>query len=111
MESRRVLNPKKKKYKTKRGGRKHKKYKNEEMFVFSTNAEGMKNKIQSLKNEIISSKIAIFTLQESHFRKKGSLRIDDFEIFEAIRKKQGGGTVIGAHRALNPVLIEEYDCG
>ena len=109
MESRRVLNPKKKKYKTKRGGRKHKKYKNEEMFVFSTNAEGMKNKIQSLKNEIISSKIAIFTLQESHFRKKGSLRIDDFEIFEAIRKKQGGGTVIGAHRALNPVLIEEYD--
>ena len=32
----------------------------------------------------------------------------DFEFFEAIRKKPKGGTLIGAHRSLDPVLIEEY---
>ena len=32
----------------------------------------------------------------------------DFEFFEAIRKKQKGGTLIGAHKSMDPVLIEEY---
>ena len=68
----------------------------------------MKSKVLSLKSEIISSKIAAFTLQETHFKKKGSLKIENFEVFEAIRNKQGGGTVIGVHKALAPVLIEEY---
>ena len=35
-------------------------------------------------------------------------KIGDFEFFEAIRSKQKGGTLIGAHRSLDPVLIEEY---
>ena len=109
MEHEKVLKQKKQKRKTKRGGRKHKKNNIQEMVIFSTNAEGMKHKLQSLNNEIKSSKIAIFTLQETHFRKKGNLKIDDFEIFEAIRKKPGGGTVIGAHKTLTPVLIEEYN--
>ena len=43
-----------------------------------------------------------------HFKKKDSLKIENFEVFEAIRNKQGGGTVIGVHKALAPVLIEEY---
>ena len=98
----------KQKYRIKRGGRKYKKNRMEKMSILSTNAEGLKNKIESLKNEIKSLNLAIFTLQETHFRKKGAIRIDDFEIFEAIRKKPGGGTLIGVHKALNPVLIEEY---
>ena len=32
----------------------------------------------------------------------------DFKIFEAIRKKQKGGTLIAAHTSLDPILIEEY---
>ena len=35
-------------------------------------------------------------------------KICDFEFFEAIRKKDKGGTLIGAHKSLDPVLIEEY---
>ena len=34
--------------------------------------------------------------------------MDNYEIFEAIRKKEKGGTLIGAHKALNPMLIQEY---
>ena len=68
----------------------------------------MKFKKQSLKNTINNSKVGVFTIQETHFRKKGNLKINNFEVFEAIRKKQGGGTALGVHKALNPVLIEEY---
>ena len=50
----------------------------------------------------------MFTLQETHYATKGKVIIEDFEIFESIRKgKQKGGTMIGAHRALKPILINE----
>ena len=97
----------KKKKKVKRGGRKFQK-KNQPLIVFSTNAAGLKSKIQSLKNELSNSNAAVFTIQESHFSKKGKLKINNYEIFEAIRKKQKGGSIIGAHKALNPILISEY---
>ena len=52
----------------------------------------------------------IFTLQETHFKRKGKLNnvFSEFEVFEAIRPKQKGGTLIGAHKSHDPILIEEY---
>ena len=52
----------------------------------------------------------ISILQETHFKRKGRLNshFSDFEIFEAIRKKQKGGTVIGAHKSLSPILFKDY---
>ena len=41
--------------------------------MFSANAAGIKFKTQSLKNEIKASNAAVFTIQESHFSKKGKL--------------------------------------
>ena len=77
--------------------------------IFSTNAAGLKLKIQSLKNEINTTNAAIFTVQETHFAKKGKLKVDGFEIFEAIRqKKKDGGTLMGIHKGLKPMLIKEY---
>ena len=77
--------------------------------IFSTNAAGLKNKVQSFRNELKHLNCGIFTIQETHFRKKGTLKIDGFDIFESIRNKQKGGTMIGVHKALNPVLIEQYE--
>ena len=52
----------------------------------------------------------MFTIQETHFSKKGKVIIDDFDIFEAIRKgKEKGGTMIGAHKGPKPVLISEHN--
>ena len=52
----------------------------------------------------------MFTLQETHYATKGKVNIEDFEVFESIRKnKEKGGTMIGAHKALKPVLINEYN--
>ena len=95
-----------KRNKIKRGGKKNK---NQALVLFSANAEGLKTKIESLKNEITSLDVAIFTIQETHFSKKGKLKIDNFETFEAIRTKQNGGTIIGVNKALSPILIKEYN--
>ena len=99
----RILRNKKKKIR--RGGNKNK---NQELVIFSTNAAGLKSKIQSLKNELKSVSASIFTIQETHFAKKGKLKIDNFSIFEAIRNKYNGGTLIGVHNSLKPMLISEY---
>ena len=78
--------------------------------IFSANCAGAVNKIQSLVNNVIHLGAGIITLQETHFQKKGRLngKLKDFEFFEAIRKKHNGGTLIGVHKGLDPVLIEEY---
>ena len=76
--------------------------------VFSTNAAGLKSKVLNCKNEIKHLDAAIFTIQETHFVKKGKFLMEGYEIFEAIRNKKDGGTLIGAHTGLRPVLIQEY---
>ena len=78
--------------------------------IFSANCAGCQNKTQSLIDNVNHLGAGIFTLQETHFKRKGRLndKFSEFEIFEAIRKKQKGGTIIGAHKSLDPILIEEY---
>ena len=103
----RLLERDKRKRRVKRGGRKQDK--GESLVIFSSNAAGLKSKIDSLKNEINDLKSGVFMIQETHFAKKGKFKLENFEVFEAIRKsKEKGGTMIGAHKALNPILIEEY---
>ena len=82
--------------------------KESELCIMSTNAAQLKGKIQSFKNEIKYSNVGLFTVQETHYDSKGKVLIEGFEIFEAIRKKVKGGTMIGAHKGLNPILISEY---
>ena len=49
-------------------------------------------------------------VQETHFQKKGTFQMNNFQIFECIRKnKEKGGTLIGIHSSLNPILVSEYD--
>ena len=76
--------------------------------MFSNNVAGLKSKIDMLKNELINSDVTVFTLQETHFTKKGKLKLEKFEIFEAIRKKKDGGTLVGILKELKPMLVKEY---
>ena len=69
MKHEQVSKQKQTKTKNEKGRRKHKKNNIEEMVILSTNADGMKHKLQSLKNEIKISKIAIFSLQDTYFKK------------------------------------------
>ena len=77
--------------------------------IFSTNAAGLKNgKVKSLKQEVINTKSNIITIQETHFPQKGIFQMNGMVIFEAIRKKKGGGTLMAVDEDLKPKLIEEY---
>ena len=76
--------------------------------IFSANAAGLKSRMKSFKHEIKALDISIFSLQETHFQKKGLIKVEGFEIFESIRKKKDGGTVVGVHKSLKPMLISEY---
>ena len=79
--------------------------------IFSNNAAGLTSasKKLCLKSEINFTNAAIFTIQETCFKKKGKFQLKGFEIFEAIRKKEKGGIMIGVHETLKPILIAEYD--
>ena len=60
--------------------------------LFTTNAAGIKLKLDSLKSQLKHFGSGIFTLQETHLKKKGKLHIEGWELFEAIRNKEFGGT-------------------
>ena len=73
--------------------------------LFTTNAAGIKLKLHSLKSELKYLGAGIFTLQETHLKKKGQLKIEDWDLFESIRPKEFGGTMIGVHKAFSPILV------
>ena len=79
-----------------------------EINMFSNNCNGANMKIESLKCELKRTNSLLFTLQETHFYKKGKVKIEGFKIFEAIHMKEHG-TMLGVHMDLQPVLISEYD--
>ena len=39
---------------------------------------------------------------------KGKFKMENFNIFESIRDKSSGGSLLGVHCSLNPKLISEY---
>ena len=76
--------------------------------ILSTNAASLKHKEEDLKDKVKFFESAIFAIQETNFTRKGSFKINQYEIFEAIRKgKQGGGSMMGVHVSLEPVLVRE----
>ena len=82
--------------------------KHSNLTMLTTNAADLRMKTKSLKNILLYFSASIFSVQETHFKKKGKFTHDNFAIFESIRKKEGGGSMLGIHVSLQPVLIEEY---
>ena len=77
--------------------------------MLNTNAADLKHKDEDLKNKVRVMNASIFAIQETHFQKKGKFKLNQFHIFEAIRKsKQKGGSMLGVHVDLEPVLVKEY---
>ena len=99
---------------TKRGGvrsrnnRNKKKFKNEKFSIMGTNAAGLKAKKDSLIENIrLFERPSVITIQETKFRKMGTLKIENYEVFEKIRTgSYGGGLLTAVDKSLEPVLIE-----
>ena len=80
------------------------------LVLLTTNAADLRSKTKSLKNLIDHFKASVFSVQETHFPKKGRFTKENFIIFEANRTMKGGGSMLGVHVSLQPVLISEYSC-
>ena len=48
-------------------------------------------------------------IQETQARKKGKHSLEEYVLFEAKRSKVGGGSMMGIHESMKPVLINVYD--
>ena len=98
---------------TKRGGirsknkRNKKKFKSTKFSIMGTNAAGLKAKKDSLIENIrLFGFPSVITIQETKLRKMGSLKIENYQIFEKIRNGYGGGLLTAVDSNLEPVLIE-----
>ena len=90
--------------KTRRGGRK---LSGTLLKVISTNSQG--DKFLSLASLVKVKKASVFVVQETQARKKGKHQLEHFVIYESKRSKIGGGSMMGFHESLNPVLVTNYE--
>ena len=81
----------------------------ENMFtVVGTNSNGILSKKESLSHIVDQLKPSILFLQETKVTRKGQIKIPGYEIFEFVRAKANGGSILtAAHSNLQPVLISD----
>ena len=98
-------------HKVKRGKRKSKrKFNQESMYILGNNCAGLLNKVESFSEIINKFKPGVFFVQESKVRRKNQIKLNDYVVFEYLRKDKGGGGLLTAvHKSLNPVSVSEDD--
>ena len=76
--------------------------------VYYANINGYKSKGDSQKQLLIENKVDIFLLTETKVYRKTSIKIDGFQIYPVIRKKNcGGGILIGIrHGFCSSILVD-----
>ena len=52
-------------------------------------------------------KPSAFFVQETKFSRKGQFKLKNYEIFEYIRKSDGGSILTGVHNSLKPVIVSD----
>ena len=106
-----LFNENSNKKKNRRGLKKNRKDKNQNVCLVGVNCAGLTSKMESFKNLITKARPSVFFLQETKFKIEGKLRnFNEYHTFELIRKdKQGGGIAIGALEEIEPIFISEGD--
>ena len=98
--------------KTCRGHGQRNKTKTINLKILGTNADGISSKKNSFTNLIKEDKPTVFMLQETKLRKQGLFTVQGYQIFESLRKDNGGGGLaLGVSNELNsePILITKSE--
>ena len=80
--------------------------------VIGTNANGLKSKKESFINLLKTDCPQVFMIQETKLKRKNQVRVEDYELFEKVRKnKGGGGIMVGINKeiAATPVDVSPQD--
>ena len=75
--------------------------------VYSANANSIKNKLDSLKFNILTLDPDVIIIQESKLKRKSQFDLPGFECFPTIRGDSGGGILIACKHSFKPILIYE----
>ena len=99
--------------KRKRGIKRNKKVKNQNLKVFGINAAGLKSKIKSFNDVLCKLKPHIWVVQETKLKPHEVIKCEalgDYQVFSLSRQKsQGGGLAVGVNKMLESTLIKEGD--
>ena len=79
-----------------RGRRKSKRNFEHFLRFLGINAAGLASKIMTFKKVVNELSPAVFLIEETKFKNEGKLKIENYHIFERIRRnRDGGGLVLG----------------
>ena len=75
------------------------------------NSAGIRSKILTFKKILAELKPSVFFLEETKMKDSGKLKLDNYMIFELVRKSRdgGGGLALGCDKALKPAWVREGD--
>ena len=72
------------------------------------NSGGLKSKLKTLKKVLLELKPSVFFIEETKYKESGKFKIENYEIFELVRKsREGGGLAIGCIKDLHPTWVRE----
>ena len=76
------------------------------MYIVGNNCAGISNKKDSLTNMIDKFCPGVLMLQETKCKKKNTVKLDEYTVFEHLRNESsGGGLLTAVHSSLHPVCV------
>ena len=91
-----------------RGKRNNAKNMSSSLRFLGVNAAGLGSKMTTFKKILLELKPSVFFVQETKLRNEGRLKLENYQMFELIRKnRDGGGLAIGCDKRLKPTWVRE----
>ena len=82
--------------------------KNTNLTIVENNSAGLTGKLDSLKRLIQVFHSGVVMLQEIKLKKPGTVKLNEFTIFEKLRENNmGGGLMTIVHENIQPILIPD----
>ena len=80
------------------------------MKIIGNNSAGIKAKSDSFKNVLNQLKPGVVMLQETKLYRKGTLKFDNFCVFEKVRgQREGGGLLTLVHQNVEPIMLSREE--
>jgi len=80
------------------------------MYILGANSAGLFNKKDSFLRNISLFNPGVIFIQETKARQKNKIKLDNYTVFESIRKNSGGGGLLTAvHKSLKPVSVSNEE--
>ena len=96
--------------KVRRGKRNSAKTFHKSLRLLGVNSAGLKCKLTTFKKVLSELKPSIFFIEETKYKETGRIKLENYVIFELVRKsRDGGGLALGCVKDLQPVFVREGD--